>query len=328
MFNRTCPTRIIAAKDITDALRDHFVIVVTAFLMVASLTALVTGAIALRTDVATYNDAKAILLALGKSSDAIAAPEFYPLMLLRGAVEQIEIVGVVIAILIGYRAGASERGRQTLALIMTRPIEHWQFKVGKALGGLILLAGGLAVVFSTTAITLHFMSGVGLTGSDLGRIVIVWGASVLYAYSFFLLSFISALWLKKLPTALLLSFSVWLLVVLVAPQIGDTLDPDNQVAGGVFRQLHITKPDQLRIMQGFSSFETIRGGIEAASLTKHFERFSFAVLGIKDTYVGKPLALVLKEKTGDEIWLIAVVFSLGMILFLRPIDSNLLAKES
>ena len=131
-----------------------------------ALTALVTGAIALRTDVATYEAAKASLLALGKSADAIAAPEFYPLRLLRGAIEQIEIIGAAIAILIGYRSASAERGRQTLALMMTRPMRAWQFVSGKALAGIGLLAGGLAVVLGVLAITLHFVSGIGLGPDD------------------------------------------------------------------------------------------------------------------------------------------------------------------
>ena len=102
MFSTTfhpTPVRTIAAKDIRDALRDRFILIVTLFLGIAALTALVTGAIALRTDVATYEAAKASLLALGKTADSIAAPEFYPLRLLRGAIEQTEIIGAAIAIL-------------------------------------------------------------------------------------------------------------------------------------------------------------------------------------------------------------------------------------
>ena len=59
--------RTIAAKDIRDALRDRFILIVTGFLGLAALVALVTGAIAPRGDVATYEAAKASLLALGKS---------------------------------------------------------------------------------------------------------------------------------------------------------------------------------------------------------------------------------------------------------------------
>lgn len=82
------PVRNIAAKDITDASRDGFIVLITVFLAVAALASLVTGAIALATDAATYDAARATLLALGKSVDVIAAPEFYPLKLLRGTIEQ------------------------------------------------------------------------------------------------------------------------------------------------------------------------------------------------------------------------------------------------
>lgn len=95
------PLATIAAKDIRDASRDRFVFIVTLFLAVGAAVALVSGAIALRTDAATYAAARETLLALGKPVDQIAAPEFYPLKLLRGAVEQIGIVGAAIAILIG-----------------------------------------------------------------------------------------------------------------------------------------------------------------------------------------------------------------------------------
>lgn len=213
----TAPVRIIAAKDIRDALRDRFITVVTLFLGLGALTALVTGAVALRTDVATYEAAKATLLALGKSADQIASPEFYPLRLLRGAIEQTEIIGAAIAILIGYRAAASERGRQTLTLILTRPVRRWQFVAGKAAAGIGLLAAGLAIVLAALALTLHFVSGIGLGAGDLSRIAIVWVAAIGYTSCFFLVSFMLSLHMKQPAHALLMAFAIWLTLVLVAP---------------------------------------------------------------------------------------------------------------
>jgi len=320
------PVRTLAAKDIRDAMRDRFILIVTAFLGSAALVALVTGAIAMRGDVATYEAAKATLLALGKSADAIKAPEFYPLRLLRGAIEQTEIIGAAIAILIGHRSAASERGRQTLALMLTRPMRRWQFVAGKALAGIALLAGGLALVLVGLAVVLHLMSGIGLSLDALLRIVIVWVVAVAYTASFFLLSFILTLHMKQPSHALLLAFSVWLMLVLIAPQIGDTLDPDNQVAGGVFKQLNIAKPDQVRIMQGYAAFETARNGIEVASITKHFERFSFAVLGIKATYTGMPLAPILTEMLGNLVFILLSAIGLGALALALPLNPDRLAK--
>ena len=323
---RLKPIRTIAAKDIRDALRDRFILTVTLFLGLAALTALVSGAIALRTDVATYMAAKATLLALGKSPDAIKLPEFYPLRLLRGAIEQTEIIGAAIAILIGYRSAASERGRQTLALVLTRPLKAWQFTTGKAMAGISLLAGGLALVLAALAMSLHLVSGIGLTGDDLIRIAIVWIVATAFTGCFFLLSFLLTLHMKHPSHALLLAFAIWLTLVLIAPQIGDTMDPDNQVAGGVFKQLGIAKPDQIEILKSFATYETVRNGIEVASVTKHFERFSFAVLGIKDTYTGLPLGPILIEKIGNLIWIFLTAFGLGTLLLALPINPSRLAK--
>lgn len=321
------PLFTIAAKDMRDATRDRFLAIVTGFLILAALTALITGAIALSTDVATYEAAKASLLALGKSAAAIKPPEFYPMRLLRGAVEQIEIVGAAIAILIGFRAAAAERGRQTLALILTRPLNRWQFTGGKIVAGVGLLAFGLGVVMGLCAVLLHLMSGIGLTGNDLGRVGLVWAVSVLYMASFFLAAFLLTLHLPRPSTALLIAFTLWLVIVLVAPQIGDTMDPDNQVAGGVFKALSISRPDQLEIMKTYAGFEAVRNGIEVASITKHFERFAFAVLGIKATYAGLPLGPILTEKALDILWIILAFLGLAGLALALPLNTKILTQE-
>ena len=321
------PVLTIAGKDIRDALKDRFILLMTTFLLIASLVALTVAAIALKADVATYVEAKAGLIALGKDAASIPDPAFYPLKLLRGFVEHVEIIGAIIGILIGYRAAASERGRQTLALIVTRPIAQWQFLAGKVLAGTAIISAGLILAFVVAGIAVTVISGVALSVDDIGRLAIVMSAAGLYAVAFFLLGFVCALWAKKLPNALLLAFTVWLSFVLIAPQIGDTLDPDNQVAGGVFKQLQIAKPQQIEILQSFSTYETIRNGIEVASPTKHFERLSFAVLGIKDTYAGQPLMPILAEKSSDLVWLLAIALALSLLLFVRRLDPNRLSKE-
>ncbi len=321
------PLFTIAAKDIRDATRDWFLTIITGFLVIAALTSLISGAIALATDVTTYDAAKATLLALGKSADAIKPPEFYPLRLMRGPMEQIEIVGAAIAILIGFRAAASERGRQTLALILTRPLNRWQFAGGKIVAGVGLLALGLGVVLGLCAVLLHLMSGVGLTGNDLLRIALVWLVSVVYMTSFFLVAFTLTLHLPRPATAMLIAFTLWLVIALAAPQIGDTMDPDNQVAGGVFASLGISRPDQLDIMKTYAGFEAVRNGIEVASITKHFERFAFAVLGIKATYAGLPLGGVLTEKVLDAVWIILAALGLLGLTLALPLNPKTLTQE-
>ncbi|SOC21408.1 ABC-2 type transport system permease protein [Rhodobacter sp. JA431] len=318
----------IARKDAKVALRDRFLFIATLALLIAALISLGTGIVALRTDVATYAAAKAQLLALGKDLGAIAAPEFYPLKLLRGTIEQIEIMGAVIALVAGYRAAVEERGRQTLTLILTRPLANWQFIAAKLVGGAGLVSVALAVVFAASTAALAAGFGVGLGPDDVMRLALIWGASSLYLTGIFAVGFALSLWLKSPATGLISAFALWLLVVLVAPQVGDTLDPDNQVAGGVFAQLAVPKTEQNRIKQGFAAYETLRNGIEISSPTKHYERLAFAVLGIKDSYTGKPLGPILVEKRGDALFLIFFTLGLGGLVLARPIRADRLSKES
>ena len=321
------PIRAVAQKDLSDASRDRFIGILTACLALATLVSLITGALALAAEVAAYQEARTTLLALGKSLDAITAPDFHPLKLLRGAIEQIEILGAVLGILSGFRTAASERGRQTLALILTRPLQRWQFLAGKYLAGVLLLSGGFFVVFALATLMLQLISGVGLSADDVLRITLVWGVASCYVLAFYSFTFVLTLWVRRPAHALLIAFMAWLLVVLIAPQIGDTLDPDNQVVGGVFQQLNVPKPAQDRIMKGYASFETIRNGIEASSLTKHFERFSFAVLGVKDSYAGKPLGPILTEKQGDFFWIFFTSLGWTLLLLVHPLNPTRLSQE-
>ena len=236
-------------------------------------------------------------------------------------------MGAVIALLAGYRAAAAERGRQTLALILTRPLRHWQFLAAKLLGGIGLAALSLLAVFVVATLLLAVLAGVGLSGDDLARVAITWAFASVYVAGFYTLSFGLCLWARQPANGLLYGFAFWLLIVLIAPQIGDTLDPDNQVAGGVFAQLSVPKAEQDRIKAGYAGYEALRNGIEVASVTKHFERFSFAVLGIKDSYTGTPLAAVLSEKRSDALWILLFTLGLGGLVLLRPISPDRLTKE-
>jgi ABC-2 type transport system permease protein len=99
--------------------------------------------------------------------------------------------------------------------------------------------------------------------------------------------------MKTISHALLIAFVIWLAIALILPQIGDTMDPDNQVPGGFFASMHLTKPEEKQVMANFSSYETIRNTIEQLSITKHYERASFAILGIKAEFNDMPLSKIL-----------------------------------
>ena len=328
MTNAYAQITAIVGKELKDVRRTYVLHLLSGFLLLAALTSLSVSAVALNAEYQTYIESRDLLLSLGKSAAALTPPAFFPLKLLRGFIEHVEIIGAVLGIVLGYRAAAVERGHLTLALLLTRPLSPLSFLCGKLLGNLALIAAGLGATFVVGSIALPVISGIGLSADDLKRILIVFASASLYVGAFFILAFILALSLKRLRSALLAAVAVWLSLVLVAPQIGDTMDPDNQVAGGVFRKLGIPKPEEKKILLSFENYEKIRDGIEQASPAKHFERLSFAILGIKDIYNGQPIAFVLRERLADIVWLISIFAALSLILFLRPLNFAQLSKEN
>jgi ABC-type transport system involved in multi-copper enzyme maturation permease subunit len=327
MSNAALQISTLAAKEIADARRTHVVLVVMAFMMSAGCVALTAAALALNDEVTTYHTSRELLMSLGRSADELTPPGFYPLRLLRGFIEHIQILGAILGILLGYRAAAVEHGRNTLALLLTRPLSNATFLAGKCLGNLTVVLGALALTFAIGAIGITGIGGVVLTGDELARMAVTFLAAALYVSFFFAVGFGLALSMRRSAHALLLGFSLWLAFVLIAPQIGDTLDPDNQVAGGVFRTLGVEKPQAREILKSFATYEAIRDGIEQASPAKHFERWSFAVLGIKESYSDQPLATVMKDRVFDGLWLLGLFAMAFAVLFLRRLDVTRLTRE-
>lgn len=319
--------RALAWKEIADVRRTKLLLLVTVFMLAASFVSLLVAAVALKADVVSYNGARDLLLSLGKPLDALAPPSFMPLTLLRGFVEYIEIIGAVLGIVLGHRAAASERGRNTLPLLLTRPLSNMTFIVGKCLGNFVAIGGVLFLTFALGALGLVVIGGVALSADDLARIGVTFVAASLYVGFFFSLGFLLALHMRRSVHAVLLAFGLWLVFVLVTPQIGDTLDPDNQVGAGVFRTLSIAKPQEKEIMKSFKTYETLRDSVEQSSPAKHFERLSFAVLGIKDTYAGQPLGSVVQDRSGDVFWLLGLFGSLLAALAIFPLNANHLKEN-
>jgi ABC-2 type transport system permease protein len=319
--------RTLAFKEVSDVRRTRLLLVITIFMLLASFASLVVAAVALKADVTAYASARDLLLSLGKPLDELLPPAFMPLALLRGFIEYIEIIGAVLGIVLGHRTAASERGRNTLPLLLTRPMATVTFVVGKCLGNLFIISSVLLFTFAFAALGLITIGGVGLTQLDLVRIFIAFLAATLYVGFFFALAFLLALNMRRSVHAVLLAFTLWISFVLVTPQIGDTLDPDNQVGAGVFRTLGIAKPQEKEIMKSFKTYEALRDGIEQSSPAKHFERLSFAVLGVKDIYADQPLMDVIRDRLGDVLWLIGLFGSVLVALAISPLKVTNL-KES
>ena len=302
---------IIAKKEWKDIVRNKIFLYTMIMLGILVLTSLIVSVLVINSQLKEYNKSLEELKQIGRELST-PPPTLYPLNLLRGVVDYIEIVGAILGIVLGYISISNERNTKAMKLLLTRPITKKEIMYGKIFGNTLFILVLMLVTGLIITVSIFFISGVLLSAVEIIKLLIFILLSTLYIMIFFMVSFFFSLQQKTITHALILTFIIWLVVVLILPQIGDTMDPDNQVPGGFFKSMHIEKAKEKEIMTKFSSYETIRNGIEEASITKHYERAIFAIFGIKATYNEMPLSAILMDNIANMIWIIAF-FILGFI---------------
>ena len=235
------------------------------------------------------------------------------MQLLRGSIEYLEILGALFAIVMGYGMIAKEKQKATLGLIFTRPVGRFQVANGKVLALACTWFLAVVAVFAVIGGVVALMSNAPLHAIDVSRLVVTAAVSWMYLLLWSALAMGLASVTQELGIGLIISLVLWLSVVLILPQIGDTMDPDNQVPGGLFNSLQISKAHEQAVLANFAGFDKVRNGIEVSSITKHYERSTFAYLGVKDKFNQKPLGFALAGTLPNLISLIVGTF--GVILF-------------
>jgi len=282
---------VVARKELVDLRRNRFLAVLLLFLVVAVILSTIVAASAFRVSLADY---RAYVEALRQSGSTVtaAAPRLFPLQLLRGGVEYIELIGALFAVVVGYGMVAKERQRGTTELMFSRPIGRFAVAGGKILALAVTWLVAMAVIFLVVTGLVLVVGNASLGAVDAGRLALAAVACWLYLLLWSCVAMALASIGRRPITGLLAAMVIWLGVVLILPQIGDTMDPDNQVPGGLFRSLQIAQQDELTVMAHFAGFDSVRNGIEVSSVTKHFERAAFSYLGINDEYNQQPIGVV------------------------------------
>jgi ABC-type transport system involved in multi-copper enzyme maturation permease subunit len=305
---------VVARKELLDLRRDRLFLVLVSFLVGAALLSVIVAAIAFRGELDAYHQYVRDLAASGGTT-VPAAPKLFPLQQLRGGVEYLEILGALFAIVLGYGTIAKEKYRGTLPLLLSRPLGRFAIPAGKVLGLAVVWMLVVVILAAATTLSLVAIGTAPLTWHDLVRILIAAGLAWCYLVLWSSVAIAITALAPRLSTALVVAIVIWLVFVLILPQIGDTMDPDNQVPGGLFATLGVQKADENAVLAHFASYDGIRNGIEVSSITKHFERLSLAFLGIKDKYNQQSLAFILADVWPYAITLVAAtVASVGFAI--------------
>lgn len=303
----------LAAHEYRAAVRSRVLLLLIAGMVLIAAISITIASYDFKAEVADY---KAYLDQVKAAGGSVAvAPQLFPLQLMRGVVEYIQIIGAVIGIGLGYLTVARERNGNTLRLILTRPVRTRDIFLGRLLGAGALISTILAVTVTISVLLTGTVGGRWLSGAELGKLLIAFGIGIFYMLMFYALGAWLSARSRVLANGLVVALVVWLSVVLIVPQIGDTMDPDNQVPGGLFAALQVSRPDEKKVLAQFSTYEKVRNGLEETSLTKHYERLTFALTGIKEQYNGKSLGFIAHEKRNDIAWLAAYLALLCVLMW-------------
>lgn len=270
----------IAKKEIRDAFRNKLFLILLLMLLVLTIVSIVLGSYQVKISMDNYNSSISFLKSLGKA-ELPPMPNLNPISASKGFVNYIGMVGALLAIVLGNTAISKEHRNGTMRLILTRGVFRDTFMNGKLLGNLAILAGITVLIGIITFVSLMAIGGAALSANDIVRLLLFFLMSFLYMVFFTVLSMGIATVSSKGSRALLITVIVWLVLSFVLPQIGDTMDMDNQIPGGFFSSMGMTRDQEHQVLQQFKFYETLRDGVEEMSPTKHYERISFALLNVK-----------------------------------------------
>ncbi len=296
------PIITIAKKEYLDAVKNKLFLILAIFLILLTVISITVASFDFQNKAKDYNISVQLLKDAGKSAEIPPAPEFYPLTMLRGVMDYLEIIGAVLGIILGYSSIAKEKGKKTLQLILSRPIKRSTVISGKIAGNSLLILTVLLIDSIFIFLITWGLGKVMFLPIEFLKLLLTLFLSYLYMLFFYCLSSVLTISVKLLPNALIIIFVIWLIFVLIIPQIGDTMDPDNQIPGGFFQSMHISRSQEKEILAKFSTYETTRNAIEESSITKHYERASFALLGIKEEYNSKNFKIIFHDKWKDISW--------------------------
>jgi ABC-2 type transport system permease protein len=293
----------LARHEYRSATRSRILVVLLGILVVVTAVSVFIASVDYRSQIADYR--AYVVSARAGGAARIAPSPLRPLSLLRGATEYLEIIGAVIAITLGYLTVARERANRTLALLRSRPVTAGEQAAGSMLGALGIIATLVSVTGAVGILMTGIVGNDWINAAQAFRLGLAAIAATVYMTVFYCVGAVATARSRVAATGLMIALGVWLLVVLIIPQLGDTLDADNQLPGGLFRALGLNRDGETQMLAHFHRYETTRVGIEEASFAKHYERFSFAMTDVLDKYRDFTLGQLLQEKWHDVAWLVA-----------------------
>ena len=126
-----------------------------------------------------------------------------------------KIVLSALAILFAFNTISGEKEDGTLKLVLSNAIPRDTIVLGKYLGGMLSLFP-IVLISLIVALIIALSSRVtAFDGNDISHIVLIFGVSLLYVSTWYLLGLLLSIWTKTPATTLILSMVIWVMLTVV-----------------------------------------------------------------------------------------------------------------
>jgi len=235
---------IIALKEITDGLRNRWIIIVT--LLMAGL-ALILALLGSAPTGATKISALAVTVVSLSSLSIFFVP--------------------LIALLLSYDSVVAESDRGTLMLLLAYPVARWQVIAGKFCGHLVLLSLAIIIGYGTAGLAIVAVGGGNWADQTWSSLVRLIGSSILLGAVFLALGLMISARARERGTAAGMAIGIWLffalaydlgLIGLLASDAGQFLSAEVTTAlllanpTDIYRLFNLTGSTETAVLSGMA----------------------------------------------------------------------------
>lgn len=283
----------IARKEILSLWRERtFLYAVGIFITMAILSTLI-GWSSQHTVITVYGYASWLIRSLGQIPPVLQLKWDNSLLIVKNMIIYNSLIATLVAIIMGYYIGMSDRITHVTKLIFTRPIVRYQiffWKIGALFLSLLILT---ILSFCITLISLAIFWGI--AWSDLLQIWWFYGLSLVYILGFWFSGLGISFFAKNSGSAILYALILWIIMIFVLPEMSSALNPTNS--------LNPILPDTTLLKDGILSM--LHTYTFPFSVSEHYKNISLELIWGND-----PLSIKYYK---DNFYDISVIISWMML---------------
>ena len=257
----------IARKELSSLWRERIFLYAVGIFITMSILSTLIGWSSQHTVITVYEYASWLIRSLGQIPPVLQLQWDNSLLIVKNMIIYNSLIATLVAIIMGYYIGMSDRIAHVTKLIFTRPIVRYQiffWKIGALFSSLLILT---ILSYCITLISLFLFWGISWV--SIFQIGWFYGLSLIYILGFWF----AGIWLSFLArdggSALLYALILWIIIIFVLPEVSSALSPTNSL-NPVLPDTNLIKDGILPLLHAYTF---------PFSVSEHYKNISLELIG-------------------------------------------------